>query len=65
VKATDDFLDLLFAEYYKQQGLPNLMRKTDYYELARHMERVDIVPEVVEKLDAILAVAQRAKPRTE
>jgi hypothetical protein len=29
------------------------------------MERVDIVPEVVEKLDAILAVAQRAKPRTE
>jgi hypothetical protein len=41
------------------------MRKTDYYELARHMERVDIVPEVVEKLDAILAVAQRAKPRTE
>ena len=44
-------------------GLPNLMRKTDYHSLAKYMPADNIPQEVVEKLDAILTIAQRAKPR--
>lgn len=62
-KITDDFLDPLFAEYYKQQNLPNLMRKTDYHELARFIAANEIDHEVVEKLEAIVSVAIQAKPR--
>ena len=64
-KVTDDFLDPLFAEFYKQQRLPNLMRKTDYHELARFITTKDIDSEIVEKLDAIASVAEQAKPRLE
>jgi len=62
-KASDEFLDPLFAEYYRRQGLPNLMRKSDYHQLAEFVARSDIDVEVVEKLDAIVAVARRARPR--
>ncbi len=65
MKATDDFLDPLFAEYYQRQGLPNLMRKTDYHQLARFLTAADIDAEVVEKLDQIVAVAQQAHPFVE
>lgn len=63
IKATDDFLDPLFRKYFERLGLPNLMRKTDYYVLARLLPKEGIDPEVIEKLDAIVAVANRAKPR--
>jgi len=60
-KATDDFLDPLFAKYFDELALPNVMRKSDYYELARLVPPARIDPEIREKLDAILAVAKRAK----
>ncbi len=62
-KITDDFLDRLFEEYFKELELPNLMRKTDYHRLAEFIVPDEIDPEVKEKLDAIAEVAEKAKPR--
>jgi hypothetical protein len=63
IKATDEFLDTLFEKYFEKLSLPNLLRKTDYHMLARLMPKDKIDVEVIEKLDAIVAVATQAKPR--
>jgi hypothetical protein len=39
------------------------MRKTDYHTLARFVPRDQLDAEVTEKLDALVNVAGRAKPR--
>jgi len=65
IKATDDFLDRVFQRFYERLGLPNLMRKTDYYVLAAHVPVAALDPEIREKLDAILEAAQLARPRTD
>ncbi|MBM4061127.1 MAG: AAA family ATPase [Planctomycetes bacterium] len=61
-RASDGLLDPVFAEFFTQLGLPNLMRKTDYHRLARLVPARAIDPEVVQVLDAIAAVAERARP---
>lgn len=61
VKASTDFLDPVFEEFFKRRRLPNLMRKTDYHVLARKVPREQIDPEVVDKLDRIVAVAAQAR----
>jgi len=63
VKATDEFLDPVPRHYFEDLKLPNLMRKSDYHELARLVPRDEIDPEVIEKLDAIARVAASARPR--
>ena len=63
VKASDDFLDPLFRMYFKKLGMKLRMRKGSYHELAALVPREKIDPEVNEKLDAIVAVARRARPR--
>jgi hypothetical protein len=65
VKASTEFLDPLFAEYYRRQALPNLMAKSDYHRLASLMRPEDVDAEVVEKLDAIVRVAALARPLEE
>jgi energy-coupling factor transporter ATP-binding protein EcfA2 len=62
-RASEDFLDRVFELYFEKLGLPNLMRKTYYHILANHVPVGQIDPEVIEKLDAILETAKRAKPR--
>ncbi len=62
VKASDDFLDRLFEQFFSRLGLPNLMRKTDYHVLARYVPREQIDSEVAQVLDRIVEVASRAKP---
>jgi hypothetical protein len=62
VKATDDFLDPVFEDFFAELGLPNLMRKTDYHRLAPLVPRELLADEIVEKLDLIVQVAQRARP---
>lgn len=62
-KASDEFLDLLFATFFERLELPNLMQKTDYHRLARFVPRDLIDPEITEKLDAIAETARTAKPR--
>lgn len=61
-KASDDFLRPVFETYFKKLGLPNLMRKKSFYELAAHVPQNSIDPEVCEKLDAIARVANSASP---
>lgn len=60
VKASDDFLDRVFESYFRELGLPNLMRKTDYHQLARLVPPELIADEVKEKLDVIVQVAELA-----
>lgn len=59
-KVSDDFLTPLFRNYFASLELPNLMAKKSFYELAGYLEVGEIDPEVVEKLDAIAAVAAEA-----
>lgn len=61
IKATDDFLDPLFDEFFKRIDLENLLRKSDYHILASLVPKDKIDPEVSEKLAAIVAVAKKAK----
>ncbi|MEW5938608.1 MAG: AAA family ATPase [Chloroflexota bacterium] len=62
IKVTDEFLDPLFDEYFGKLGLPNLLRKSDYYSLAELVPTDKIHPDIREKLDAIIKVASKAKP---
>jgi len=61
-KASDDFLDPLFAAFFEKLNLPNLMPKTDYHVLARHVPRELMDPEITEVLDAIVEAAEAAHP---
>ncbi len=65
VKASDDFLDPLFAEYFRKLDLPNLMAKKNYHQLVQYVPDDEIDPEITEKLDAIAAVAEAANPAAE
>ena len=62
IKASDDFLTPLFETYFGKLGLPNLMAKRNFYELAEHVPEDEIDPEIRDKLDAIASVAERATP---
>jgi ABC-type taurine transport system ATPase subunit len=63
IKASDEFLEPLFRKFYEKLRLPNLMGKTDYHTLAPYVAIADIADEVREKLDLIVAVEARARPR--
>ena len=65
VKASDDFLTPLFADYYERLGLPNVMAKMSFHVLARHVPRDEIDPEITDKLDAIARVAEGASPSSD
>lgn len=65
LKVTDEFLNPLFDAYFRKLNLPNLLRKSTYYVLAKYVSREQIDPEVIEKLDAILETAKKAKPQRE
>ncbi len=62
IKASDDFLEPVFAKFFAKIGLPNLMRKSDYHTLAQFVEPGELGSEVREVLDAIVEVARAAKP---
>lgn len=64
-KASDDFLDPLFHNFFQKLGLPNLMRKSDYFQLAPFVPAPLLDAEIGQKLDAIAATAAAAKPRTD
>ena len=63
IKVGDDFLDRLFTRFYEQSNSPALIRKTDYHRLAEYLNTEDIDPEIIEKLDAIVDAAHRARER--
>jgi hypothetical protein len=63
VKASDDFLDPLFRNFFSRLGLDEAtMRKTDYHKLAPFLAKDAIDPEIVDKLARIVAVARLAYP---
>ena len=62
VKATDEVLDRVFRVFFKEINLPLSFRKRDYHLLAGFLSKQQIDQEVVEKLDAIVETASRAKP---
>ena len=62
VKVSDVFLTPLFRSFFHRLGLPNLMNKKDFYELANYVPDQEIDPEIREKLDAIARVAESATP---
>lgn len=63
IKASDGFLDPVFNRFYEKLQLPNLMTKTDYHRLAGFVAPESIDAEIAEKLDALVAVSGRARPR--
>ncbi len=62
IKASDDFLAPVFKAYFEKLRLPNLMAKKSFYELVEYVPYDDIDPEITEKLDAIVQVAESATP---
>ena len=65
IKATDEVLDPIFRRYFQLAKQPLRFRKADYHDLVRFVPPTLVDPEVGEKLDRILAAAQRAQPRME
>lgn len=65
VKASDEVLDRVFRLFFKKLRLPLQLRKSEYHVLAGLVPREKLDREITEKLDAIVTVAKKAKPRTE
>lgn len=60
VKASDQLLDRLFDRFFQRLGVQNLLRKSNYHQLAKYV-RVDVLPpEVREVLDAIAETERSA-----
>ena len=62
IKVTAEFLAPLFATYHERLGVPQQTFKRDYHGLADAIPVAEIASEVSQVLDAILEVANRAKP---
>ncbi|MBN1901765.1 AAA family ATPase [Candidatus Sumerlaeota bacterium] len=60
IKASDDFLEPIFKKFFKKLKLPILLRKTNYHILAKLLPKEQIDSEIIEKLDAIVSVAEKA-----
>ncbi|MBI3089699.1 MAG: AAA family ATPase [Candidatus Tectomicrobia bacterium] len=64
LKVSDEFLDILFENFFGELKLPNLMQKTHYHTLVNYMNEEEIDHEISDVLDSIAAVAERARPCT-
>jgi len=58
-KLSDDWMDVIFKEFYKRVGLPQDFYKRDYYQLIKLMKPEEIDSEIIEKLDAIYEVIKQ------
>ena len=63
IKASDDLLNPVFKKYFSKLGLPLLLRKTDYHLLAKLISREKIDLEVIEKLELIANIAEKAEKK--
>jgi len=63
VKASDEFLNRVFAMYYEQLELPNLMLKRDYHVLGHAVPLELVEEEIGQVLDMIAVVSADATPR--
>ena len=62
IKVTDEFLDPLFKRFYERLGTPQQTFKRDYHGLADCVSLAELSGEVVEVLDRLFSVAERARP---
>jgi predicted ATPase len=62
IKVTDQFLDPLFKNFFEALGTPQRIFKRDYHGLADVVPLDQLSGEVAEVLDAIVNVAERARP---
>jgi hypothetical protein len=62
-KVSDDFLAPLFETYFKKLGLPNVMAKKNFHELARLVPKEKLDTEIKGKLEAIVETMRNATPR--
>ena len=62
LKVSDEFLAPVFSRFFEKLLLPNMLRKSDYYVLAKLVPKESIDPEVITKLDGIVQVATNARP---
>ncbi|TKB69850.1 MAG: AAA family ATPase [Nitrospira sp.] len=65
VKASDHVFDRVFRLFFKKLKLPLQLRKSEYHILAGLVPKEKLDGEIKEKLDAVVKVAKKAKPRTE
>lgn len=63
IKASTQVLEPIFRKYFETLGLPMLIRKTNFHELAAHLPKKEISAEIVSMLDLIAETFDRAKPR--
>ncbi len=63
LKVSEEFLTPLFAKFFQAINLQNRLQKSDFHILAQHVPPEEIDTEVVEVLDAIVEVAQQARPQ--
>ncbi len=63
LKVSDEFLDPLFAAFYRRLGLPNLMRKADFHKLVPYVPDRLLDAEITAVLDGICATGEKAKPQ--
>lgn len=62
VKASDDYLAVVFGAFFQKLGLPNSMNKSDYSELAQLLKPEEIDEEIRTGLKEIALVAKFASP---
>ena len=55
-KLSDEWLDVIFPEFYRQIGLPQDFYKRNYYQLIMLLNPDEIHKEISDKLDAIYEV---------
>ena len=62
IKASGEALEPIFRAYFERLGLYNPMAKRNFHQLVQYVPDDEIDPEIVEKLDAIAAVAESVDP---
>jgi hypothetical protein len=60
---SDDFLIPLFRKFFGKLSYPSVMDKRNFHELARFVQKEKIDEDVKGKLDAIVSLSKRARPR--
>ncbi|MHB8523528.1 MAG: ATP-dependent nuclease [Limisphaerales bacterium] len=63
IKATDEFLDPVFRIFFTKLSLPLGLRKSDYHLLARLVPSDKLDSEIKAKLDLLVEVSRKARPR--
>lgn len=61
-KVSDKFIGAVLSSYYENLNQTDFMRKANFHTLVEYIPDSDIDPEIREKLDAIVAVAESAEP---